>query len=106
MRGGKIVNKNLGCRAALKGSKGFYVTEAALAGVDHRVRTGFFRHQRDKLVMVGHAAVRTEQGSSLPLAAAAAAAKIAVPLDASHFGKCRPGAADRAIPFCPTYRFR
>ena len=80
--------------------------EAALAGVDHRVRAALLGHEGDKLVMVGHAAVGTEQAPSLPLAATAAAAEIAAPLDASHFGKCRPGTADRTIPFHPTYGFR
>src|SRR5215813_15046250 len=102
---GKIVEQDLGWRATLKGSKGFYVTEAALAGVDHRVRATFFWHEGDKLVMVSHAAVGTEQGASLPLAATAAAAEISTPLDASHFGKRRPGAADWTIPFRPTHRF-
>src|SRR5262245_64642416 len=54
--------------------------------------------------MVGHAAVGTEQGASLPLTAAAAAAEISASLDASDFGKRRPGTADRTIPFRPTHR--
>jgi hypothetical protein len=37
VRGGKIVEKNLRWGATLKGSKGFCVAKAALAGVDHRV---------------------------------------------------------------------
>src|SRR5262245_33115460 len=106
MRRGKIVEQDLGWRATLKGSKGFCVAETAFAGVDHQVRTAFFRHQGDQLVMVGHAAVGTEQGSCLPLAATAAAAEIAAPLDAAHFGKCRPGTADRTIAFRPTWRSR
>ena len=44
-------------------------------------------------------------GLRLPFAAAAAAAEIAAPLDAAHFGKCRPGAANRTIPFHPARRF-
>ena len=106
MRAGEVVKKNFGRLAALKRSKGFCVTEAALASVDHTGGTTFLGHERDKLVMVGHAAVRTEQGSSLPLAAAAAAAEISASFDPSHFGKRRPGAADRTIPLRPARRFR
>src|SRR6266850_3317074 len=106
MRAGEVVKKNFGRLAALKRSKGFCVTKAALASVDHTGGTTFLRHERDKLIMVGHAAVGAKQTLSLPLSATPAAAEIAAPLDAPHLGKCRPGTADRAIPFDPTYGFR
>ena len=106
MRGGKIIEKNLRWGATLKGRKGFCIAKAALTGIDHRVRAALLGHEGDKLVMVGHAAVGAKQTLSLPLSATPAAAEIAAPLDASHFGKRRPGTADRTIPFHPTYGFR
>src|SRR5439155_8805314 len=103
---GKIVENDSSGRTTLELGKRFDVTKAAIARVDHRARAGFFRHQRDQLLMVGHAAVRAKQTVSLPLSAATAAAKITAPLDAAHFGKCRPGTADWTIPLQPAFRYR
>src|SRR5512145_2970844 len=53
--------------------------------------------------MVGRGAVRAEQTVSAPLSATAAATEIAAALDAAHFGKSRPRAAARTIPFRPAF---
>src|SRR5437867_3816139 len=58
---GEVVEHHLRGWTALKFSKSFNVTKTTLAGVDHRIRATFLRHERNKLLMVVHAAVWAEQ---------------------------------------------
>src|SRR5947207_10374891 len=102
---GKIVENDFSCRTALELGKRFDVTKTALARLDHGSRATLLRHERGKLVMIRHAAVRAEQTVRLPFSATAAAAEITAPFDASDFGEGRPGATHRTISFHPAYRF-
>src|SRR5947208_5709277 len=102
---GKIVENDSSGRTTLELGKRFDVTKAALARLDHGSRATLLRHERGKLVMIRHAAVRAEQTVRLPFSATAAAAEITAPFDASDFGEGRPGATHRTISFHPTYRF-
>src|SRR5258708_36776716 len=101
-----MMDDDLDGRTGLKRGKSFYVTETALARVDHRIRAAFFRHERDKLVVVGHRAVGAEQTLRLPPSPAAPTAKIAAGLDAAHFGEGRQGPAHRNESFRPTFGTR
>src|SRR5271154_3542670 len=86
---GKIFDQHRAWRAALKPSKSLDVSQAAFACVDHCIGTGFLRHERYELIMIADGAVRTIQRARVPLSTAAAAAEMALSLDAAHLGKSR-----------------
>src|SRR6202046_3087012 len=98
---GKIFEHHRTRRTALQPGKSLDVSKAALARVDHGIRTVFLRHELDELIMIAHGAVRAIQSARVPLSAASAAAEVAVPLDAAHLRKGRQGPADRTVPFYP-----
>src|SRR5262249_41227637 len=102
----QVVKKNFDRRAALKFGKTFNVTEAAPARIDKRIGAAFLGDKREKLFMISHTAIGAKQTVSRPLSATAAAAQTAAALHPTHFGKRRPGAADRAIAFHPAFRYR
>ena len=97
----KIFEHHRTRRAALKPGKSFDVSLAALARVDHSIRTSFLWHERNQLIMIAHGAVRAIQSARVPLSAASAAPEVAVPLDAAHLRKGGQGPADGTVPFHP-----